>query len=474
MPSASAEENQIGFNAFIPTAHYNSVPGRVDPYTMEFHNLRHTDLSNVLDLSKEILPTFDAKKPPKLIIYLSKKRSAAEQKEMVEKATEEIQKKYPHLPLKVETRYIQNEIELEEASKQIDEAIESAASSSPNDAETEAAKKVLHEANQEALKDAKAFENNLPSYLDPANTNKFIEYSAQTNGMLSGVQRTLQLYLSGVQGSPAAVSSAISLVFGDAGYNYLITKYENLVGKWQSEHPLPYAKRLGLDRLNTIYKESQVARLIKATVTNIPIFSIGVSGLQQMGAHFANPEVNGAYTSVDISRNVNLGLLWAGIYFGGFVGAEKLKQKGQSNQAATDLYRKALGLIYTVNGAVATSGRPEILEFLPYTIGPLWAFTLLPGAVNLTRSTRNDRIILVDNKIDNRNHLNQLENLESTHIHTLDKNDMDSKIPEIKKQKLIKKSVFEIAGSYLSDTAKNSYQLVKKSCSVLRKIASNN
>jgi hypothetical protein len=370
-------------DVFIPTAYHNPERGRSDALRLEFQSVPVDEVKTIAEKTRSIQPKFDSKKPPEIIFYLSRTRSIEEQHRMVEAVKKQMALAYPMISeeIQIKVAYLNDEV-----------------------------------GNKQMAEGEMAYENALPPRLQPAVVEKWVNQVSGAKAVAAFAERVGQLAYQGIEGGPVSLAAAAALPVVDAAVNYYATKYETEIGEAFQDHPVPFYRKFSLlNGLNNIY-QSKTAKFLKSTFLNTAVWGIGAQGIYQMLSHHANPSVASFPQMTDAQRWAAMSLVGSASYAGGFTGLRKWKEQGYIFQPTVDLYLRANGVLYQASVAVGSTGIPEMLALLPPIAGAMWAMELAPAALAPLLPPKNDRIVLRDPLVSNRDHINAIESLESTRV----------------------------------------------------------
>lgn len=412
---AAAEPVQI----FLPTDRLNPEKGRYDAMRME---VPETDLSKVPGLIQKfsgVMTKPNTGRSWTVPIYLSHATPEAERVTFVEESKKRMAEALPGDKLTFQIRYLGEAPETpEEKEKKILVALDKTAKALPQDETTQAAVELLKEATRQiTAEEAATIRNELPALSDPATARELVKYAAVTKSLSTLGGRGAQIWKQGVPTEVGPFLSSLVLVLGDTALCYYATKYETVIGKMMTEHPLPLPQREGLiQRMQEIYTTSETAQIAKGTMGNIVVWGVTFPALFQAAGHFANPGKVALPSGHDVGMMFLTSAVSSGTYVLGFKGFEKMRQKGWTHQPAVDLILRANGFLWVANSLLLSTGDPHAKAIAPYVLGPMWAVYATPAVLGAVLPAKNDRIILVDPNLKNRADLDQIEALEKTHV----------------------------------------------------------
>ncbi len=245
--------------------------------------------------------------------------------------------------------------------------------------------------------------------MDPEFAKSIIEKSAAAKAWMGAGSRAVQLGITGVDPSIGGAVGAAGLVSLDAVLNYYGTKHETEIERAFQTHKVPFFN-------SKWYETNKLAQFIKGFGANILVWSLGANGVSQLLSHQANPDLNRFPGGTDFGRWAVTGVFGSASYVYGFQGLEKLRQRGWISQSHMDLYLRGLGLVYQITTVANTSGNPELEKWLATLIVPYWGLNALPGIASNAMGIKNDRVVFVDPKWEDRATLDYLEGLESTRV----------------------------------------------------------
>lgn len=412
--AVSAETVQL----FLPTDRHNPAIGRHDALRIEMQGVDLKDLPALLDRYQPVLPKFDKSNPPVVPIYLSKRTPELVRQQIIQQAKEQLGVRFPDLKIRYSVRYLEDTgADPVTVQQTIMGSIDEAAKTLPQDAATAKAAEILKAATLKLGENAVSTENDLSQLSDPAVVRNVVGKVSIAKAMVTFMGRSAQLMQQGVDPTLAPILSSVALVGGDTALSYLATKYEVVIGKFMSDHPLPIGEREGvLRRIQELYTKSQVAQMIKGTLGNIGLWGLAVPITMQSLGHFANPTKVALPTGEDISTMFVTSTVSSGLYMAGFQGLEKLRQKGWIHQPAIDLILRANGFLWQLSSLALSSGNPQLKAVVPFILGPMWTVYGTPAVLAPLLPIRNERIVIVDPNLRNRADINQLEALEATHL----------------------------------------------------------
>ncbi len=448
-PALLAETVQL----FVPTNRLNPAPGRSDSLRIEMKDVNLADLPSIIHKLDPVLPTFDAKHPPVVPIYLSHSTPEEQRLEIVREGKRRVSEAFPGLPIKFSVRYLEDVGAGPAAvEKTIVDSIDSAAKLLPQDGDTAKAADILKEATHRLARKSEEIRDELPMLSNPATMRKVVAGSAMGKALLSFSARTGQLASAGVPMEVAPILSSIALVGGDTALAYLANKYEIEIANVLTDHPLPIPAREGvLKRIQELYTTSQVAKLAKGTAGNIALWGVGVPSLWQTVAHFASPDKIALPSAATVGSLFSASLTGSLTYMAGIQGFEIMRQKGWIDQPAIDLVLRANGYLWTLGFLALSTGDPHLTAAAPFILGPMYAIYGAPAGLARMLPVRNNRIILVDPNLRNRGDLNQLEALEFTHV--ADPREVERAVLAAQEAEKIKNSRFQELSGKVADGA---------------------
>jgi len=425
--AASVDEAEP-FHLVVSTKHLSWLKDhRNEAARVEVISVPISQLDVALNELRPILPDFNrTRRRPTWAVDISGGRDREFVQQTLLEATSRFQKVFPNARPRFETNVIdEDQITVAKLAADLKSAVQEIEEQNPMALGVlegaAAAREAIAEAEQEALHMAPCEQGDLVEALEEkvaslipetpsaAEARRTACKFANGQAIFVVVSRIATLLRQGIEVAvPERLAAGLTLTIGDALITYFSLRFQTKINRAFSHHGLPFSSQYEtLQKMFDAYKSKPALQFAKGLMLNVLSYGLAKNLAMQAIGSYAVPSSTHFPTMDDVwdlGKNSGVG---AAFYVLGQMGLDLLRQKGWISQTHIEHLFKYISVLDTISGVL--NSNPSLRHWRVLSQGPVWGLYLAAFVLGTLAPVRNQRFLLIDSRIKNRDDVDLLE-----------------------------------------------------------------